>query len=85
MIACRLFIFLVPRPGFEPGTTVPKTVVISISLSGRLCIVRHETKNVSNINCFCVSFDNVLKGDNLGDTGDKGQGTFAGVREILNK
>jgi hypothetical protein len=25
----------VPPPGFEPGTTVPKTVVISISLQGQ--------------------------------------------------
>ena len=25
---------LVPPPGLEPGTTVPKTVVISVSLQG---------------------------------------------------
>jgi hypothetical protein len=27
---------LVPPPGLEPGTTVPKTVVISVSLQGHV-------------------------------------------------
>ena len=34
-------ILLVPRPGFEPGTTASKAVIISISLSGRIGMVRH--------------------------------------------
>ena len=30
------FYFVVPTPGFEPGITVSKTVVISISLRGQV-------------------------------------------------
>ena len=41
------FSYVVPSPGIEPGPTVPKTVVISVSPRGHICILlpsetRHE-------------------------------------------
>ena len=45
------YLIVLARPeGFEPPTTVPKTVVISVSPSGRICILlpselRHEYKS----------------------------------------
>ena len=71
-----MFIFPVPRPGIEPGPSVPKTDVISVSPSGAsLHSTVQDQKNQILLPFLCV-FSFCVVVDNMGDTGDKGQETL---------
>ena len=58
---------------------------VRFSLPAPREVRRKDRNSTTKLACFCMSFGSVLEVDKPVSTGDKGQGTFQAVREIVSR